>query len=320
VLVPNEKRVCLKNLHVVNGSPSPGQKIMSIDFHNAAAHAALIDIVVDATRFDGGNLGLLLGKHTFANPEHALRNAKVYPLRPGEFIGDWGARGGDAARHLQELLARLDTTHLYELEPSKVAALRGIPLGAGQVLHGALTVLPARRQATTSLNRLAVYQRRDGQLVGGGTYDFQLTRARGLAAVSLIRIVLEKVRITEKHWHLFAHEEYRFRVAVGFNEDPCRLHEVLVPHCGYLKAGQKEVVLNACVFEGYVAENDRLRLAILPSDHSLFHDHPLMLYRRSFDGPPETWVGAYRPGDESPDPEHLKDWEVWYRIESLPLP
>jgi photosystem II stability/assembly factor-like uncharacterized protein len=319
LLVPNEKRVCLKNLHVVSGGPSPGQKIMSIDFHNASAHEALIDIVVDATRYDGGNLGLLLGKHSFANPEHALRNAKIYPLRPGEYIGDWGARGADGASHLQELLARLDTTHLYELDPTRVAELRGIPLGAGQVLHGALTALPSRRQTYTSPNRLAIYQRRDGRLVGGGTYDFQLTRAKGLAAVSRVRIVLEKVRVTEKHWHLFAHEEYRFRVAVGFNEDECRLHEVLIPHCGYLKPGQKEVVLNACVFEGFVAENDRLRLAILPSDHSLFHDHPLMLYRRSFDGPPETWVGTYRPDDESPDAEHLKDWEVWYRIESLPL-
>jgi hypothetical protein len=59
-----------------------------------------------------------------------------------------------------------------------------------------------------------------------------------------------------------------FRVAVGFNEDECRLHEALLPHCAYLKPGQKEVVPNACVFEGLVAENDRLRLAILPSDHS----------------------------------------------------
>jgi hypothetical protein len=320
LLVPNEKRVCLKNLNVVNAGPSSGQKIMGIDFHNASATEALIDILVDATRFDGANLGLLLGRHRFADPETALRNATVYPLRPGEYLGDWGARGGEGGRHLQELLARLDTTHLYELDPTKLAELRGIPLGPGEVLHGALTTFPSRRSSYTDLNRLAVFQRRDGLLIGGSTFEFRLTRARGLAAVSRIRIVLEKVRITDKHAHLFARDEYRFKVAVGFNESPCRQHEVALPHKGYLKPKHKEIALDACVFEGYVAESDRLRLAILPSDHSLFHDHPLVLFSRAFDGPPETWVGQYRPDDETPDPEHLKDWDVWYRIESLPLP
>jgi hypothetical protein len=319
LLVPNEKRVCLKNLNVVS-TPSPsGQKIMAIDFHNASAAEALIDIVVDATRFDGGNLGLLLGRHSFVNPDTALRNATVYPLRPGEYLGDWGAHDAEGARHLQELLARLDTSFLYELDPSKLAELRGIPLAPGEVLHGALTANPSRRSSYTSLNRLAVLQRRNGLLIGGGTFEFRLTRARGLAAVSHIRIVLEKVRITHKHRHLFAHEEYRFKVAVGFNEIPCRQHEVIFPRKGCFKPEHNEITLDACVFDGYVAEADRLRLAILPSDHSLFHDHPLMLYSRAFDGPPETWVGEYRPDDETPDPEQLKDWEVWYRIESLPL-
>jgi photosystem II stability/assembly factor-like uncharacterized protein len=320
LLVPNEKRVCLKNLNVVSAGPSSGQKIMAIDFHNASAADALIDIAIDATRFDGANLGLLLGTHSFANPETALRNASIYPLRQGEYLGDWGARGGDGARHLQELLARLDTTHLYELDPARLAELRGIPLASGEVLHGALTAYPSRRASYTGLNRLAVFQRRDGLLVGGSTFEFRLTRARGLAAVSRIRIVLEKVRITDRHRHLFACEEYRFKVAVGFNDSPCRLHEMTFPHKGYVKPEDKELTLDACVFEGYVAEADRLRLAILPSDHSLLHDHPLVLYSRAFDGPPETWVGQYRPDDQTPDPEHLKDWELWYRIESLPLP
>ena len=35
-----------------------------------------------------------------------------------------------------------------------------------------------------------------------------------------------------------------------------------------------------------------------------------MLSRRSFDGPPESWVGAYRPHDESPHADMISrvDW------------
>lgn len=318
-LIPNEKRVGLKNLQVVNAGPASSQRVMSIDFHNASDKEALIDIVVDSTRFDGANLGLLLGPHSFANPDEALRNAKRYPLREGEYLGDWGGRGGEGRQHLQELLSRMDLSRLYELDPTKTAELRGIPLAAGAVLHGALTALPARRASYVDANRLAVLQRRDGQLVGGSTFEFQLTRARGLHPVSRIRIVLEKIRITDKHRHLFARDEYRFKVAVGFNEQACRQHERIFPAKGWLKPKDCEIVLEACVFEGYVAEADRLRLAVLPSDHTLLHDHPLVLYSRAFDGPPETWVGSYRPDDQSPDPESLKDWMLWYRIESLPL-
>lgn len=319
LLVPHEKRVGLKNLQVVNPGAAPSQQLMSIDFHNASSRDALIDIVVDATRFDGANLGLLLGRHSFANPDAALRNAKVYPLREGEFVGHFSGRGGERGQHLQQLLARLDLSHLYELDPTKVAELRGIPLAAGAVLHGALTALPARRASYTEPNRLAVLQLRDGLLIGGSTFEFQLTRSRGLHPVSRIRIVLEKIRITDKHRHLFVREEYRFKVAVGFNEQPCRQHETILPAKGFYRPAKGEIVLDACVFEGYVAESDRLRLAILPSDHSLFCDHPLVLYSKALDGPPGTWVGHYRPDDEPADPERLKEWMLWYRIESLPL-
>jgi hypothetical protein len=320
LLVPGEKRVCLKNLHVVNAGPQPQQKLMSIDFHNASTKDALIDILVDAGGFKGGNLGLLLAKHDFANQQEALHNITIYPLRKGEFIGEWGGRGGDTEEAMKRLLANLDLSHLYEIDPTKLGELRGIPLAAGGVLHGALTALPSGKTSYTESNRVAVYQRRDGNVIGGSTFEFRLTRARGLHPVSRIRIVLDKIQITEKHDFLFRHEEYRFKVSVGFNENPCRQHDVVLPAKGYYKPGEDVLTVNACVFEGYAAESDRLRVAILPREHSLFDDEPLVLYQKAFDGPPETWVGRYAPDDETPpDPEKLKDWMVWYHIESLPL-
>jgi hypothetical protein len=94
---------------------------------------------------------------------------------------------------------------------------------------------------------------------------------------------------------------------------------VILPREGAYRRGEREPVVNACVFEGYAAEQDRLSLSIAPEEHSLFHSEKLTVYHRDFDGPPETWVGHYLPGDEPPDPEQLRDWMVWYRIESLPL-
>jgi hypothetical protein len=99
-----------------------------------------------------------------------------------------------------------------------------------------------------------------------------------------------------------------------------------VPERGVLKIGDRpgsnERTLNACVFDGLVAESDRMELAILPEEQDwLDPDDPLGRYYRQFEGPPESWVGIYGPDDESAgsDPERQADWLVWYRIESVPI-
>jgi hypothetical protein len=320
LLIPFEKRVCLKNLHVVDVGPSPSQSLMSIDFHNAFEREMAIDIVIDATRFKGGNLGLLLEQHKLRNVEEALRNARIYPLRKGEFLGNWAVRGAKGKDEgLDARLTALDLTKLYEIEPERVAEVRGILLAAGGVLRGALTALPSRKLDYGELNRVSVLQRTGGNLVGGSTFEFRLKRARGLHPVSKIRIILEKVRIPEKHPLLLIDADYRLKVSVGFNANPCRRYEVILPKEGAYRRGEREPVVNACVFEGYAAEQDRLSLSIAPEEHSLFHSEKLTVYYRDFNGPPETWVGHYLPGDEAHDPEQLRDWMVWYHIESLPL-
>jgi hypothetical protein len=52
------KRVCLKNLHVING-PSPQQTMATIKFHNARDRDKLIDIVIWPVEFSEGAIGLL---------------------------------------------------------------------------------------------------------------------------------------------------------------------------------------------------------------------------------------------------------------------
>jgi len=75
-----------------------------------------------------------------------------------------------------------------------------------------------------------------------------------------------------------------------------------------------------CIFDGFVAERDRMTIALLPVEKDLFGKDQLALYRRKFDNPPENWVGRYGPGDETgSDPEALAEWLVWYRIETIPF-
>jgi hypothetical protein len=113
---------------------------------------------------------------------------------------------------------------------------------------------------------------------------------------------------------------------VSFNNDPCRRHWSRVPQTGHHHIsdwpGRNEKELNVCVFDGYVAEKDNMSISLLPIEEDwLDPDDELSLYRRQFNGPPETWIGNFGPGDESAnsDAEKLSDWMLWYRIESVKL-
>jgi hypothetical protein len=146
-----------------------------------------------------------------------------------------------------------------------------------------------------------------------------------LHPVSRIRVGLEKVRILDDHdpW-LKGRGDFQFTTRVAFNHDSCRRYHARVPQKGVLKISdsprRNERELNVCVFDGFVAESDRMEFSILPVEKDwLDPDDQLTRYYRYFGNAPENWVGSYRPDDESgSDPEHKADWEVWYRVESLP--
>jgi len=60
-LVTGDKRVCLKNLHVVDPGPAPlGMTLVGIDLRNIHKQPVLVDIVVRPSQFSAGFVGLLL--------------------------------------------------------------------------------------------------------------------------------------------------------------------------------------------------------------------------------------------------------------------
>ena len=326
-LIANEKRVCLKNLHVING-PAPQQTMATIDFHDARDRDDVIDIVIRPSEFSEGGIGLLLPPVDFVDEANAFDGVEVVRLREGEDLGRLYVRRGDESGvDLETALERVDKTRAFEFAATHESTLRGIKISRGQTIHGLLTLKGSTKVAAGQSQRFTVMQVQDGGVVGGSTYVLQTGRARKLLPVSRLRITLEKVQILDDHdpW-LKGRGEFVFTACVRFNDEASRHHHVRVPRFGELKIGDQpganEATLDAAIFDGLVAESDRMDMSILPVEQDwLDPDDPLARFDRHFEGGPEGWVGSYAPTDEPPsvDPESLHDWAVWYRIDSIPF-
>lgn len=325
----NEKRVGLKNLHVITSpGPRPTAQLVTLNFHNIRDYD-VIDIVIRPDEFSEGVIGMLAPKLQFRDPEQALHGVSIVPLRENEFVGDWYVKPGDmttkdSQERWQELWEQLDHTHLYEFDGTKISELRGIQIPAKSKLQTVFTVRGSRNVPYGQHQRFAVMQRQDGRIIGGSTFEVRLRRAKALHPVSRIRVILDKVQILDDRDPCFKGAgEFHFNACVAFNADPCRRHFRRLPHTGFYKIsdrpGKNQQVINTCLFDGFVAEADRMTLSLLPIEEDLISpDDKLSRYQRIFNGPPETWVGHYAPEDEGQgDPEVMGDWLVWYHIESI---
>jgi hypothetical protein len=300
VLVDSEKRVCLKNLHVVGPSPSPLQTLVTINFHNALSTADVIDIVVDPKRFQGGTVGMVLEPVEFANRDGALVGVSTYRLREGEDIGRFPGEGNQTMEQNAQrsaMLARLDRTILYEFDPVKRSEIRGIKLAPGQTLHALVSCKGSSNVPYSEAQQFAVMQRQGGSIIGGSTYEVRLLRAARPHPVSRIRVLLESVHVPS---HLF--EDKELTSLISFNDDPFRRHTRSIEPSEHQQI---------CVFDGYVAEEDNMEFTLLRADE----DENATVYRHRFDSPPEAWVGEYemKPGPKG------HSTSLRYRIESVPF-
>lgn len=299
--------------------------MVTVNFHNSRQLSDFMDLVIQPDEFGQGVIGMLAPRLEFRDPEAALEGVEVVPLRRGENVGDWHVRPGRKPTEMpSDLAAKLDFSRLYEFDAAKTSVLKGVKVPKGEKLQTVFTVKGTRNVPYGVHQRFAVMQRQEGELIGGSTFEIRLRRARKLHPVSLIRVVLEKVVVLDdKDPCLKGPGEFAFNACIAFDDDPCRRHFRRLPHCGHYtisdRPGRNEQVVDQCIFEGFVAEADRMRLSILPVEQDLIDpDDPLIRFKRIFNGPPETWVGGYGPDDEGVgDPEAVGDWQVWYRVESL---
>jgi photosystem II stability/assembly factor-like uncharacterized protein len=276
VLIPNEKRVCLKNLHVIDASPSPFHQIVTINFRNVFDEEDLIDIIIRPELMDEGNIGLVLEPHEIANTERALENVEIYSLSKGEYIGEWYEnfsrirvsdlthfpKGQEQISELEgihannlihltaereqilklrnQLIEQLDYTRLYDFDTSKIGMIRGIKLQPNQVLRAVITARANKKVPYDAVQRFTVYQQQRGQIMGGNTYEIRLKRAKGLHPVSKIRVVLERVQILNDHDPcLKGKGEFVFNAYITFNKNPNRRHRIRVPEYGFISIGDK---------------------------------------------------------------------------------
>jgi photosystem II stability/assembly factor-like uncharacterized protein len=326
LLINSEKRVCLKNLHVITvPGPQPQQMITTMEFHNARNHDDIIDILIDPAEFGEGSIGMLLQSVDFVNKDKALDGVKVYNLREGEDIGKLYSRGRKTEANEREIFKKIDLTKVYEFDTSKVSALRGIKLGAGQAIQGIITVKGSKKTKHGASQKFTVMQKQSNTIVGGSTYEYRLKRTRGLLPVSRIRIVLDKIRILDDHepWYK-GKADVNILSKISFNEDEHRNIYRSIPLDGIMKIsdkpGKNEKTLGICLFDGYVGESDQLSLSIFPTERDTFDpDDPYTPFIYHFEGSPETWVGSYGPDHSHHDKEKMQDWMVWYTVQSLPL-
>jgi photosystem II stability/assembly factor-like uncharacterized protein len=327
-LIKSEKRVCLKNLHVVNSlGPRPAQTLVSIKFHNAKKIEDLVDIIVDPVDFTEGTIGMLLEPIVFSNRNEALHGVHLYPIKEGEDVGEWYVRPGtklEIDRNNQ--WQTIDRSQVYEFDASKNSEIRGIKIKPNQTIHAVVTFKGSHNVPYGRTQKFAIMQRQDGEIVGGSTYEVRLRRAAALLPVSRIRIVLEKVRIlVDKDPWIKGRRKFHFMACVSFNNDPCRRHWSRVPQKEHYKISDwprsKKRKIDLCVFDGYVAEKDNMLISILPGKEEwLDPEDKLSLYIRRFNGPPETWVGSYSSSNHKQgytNGKKISYWQLWYRIESV---
>jgi photosystem II stability/assembly factor-like uncharacterized protein len=282
-LVPSDKRVCLKNLHIVDPPPGPMRKTMTaIDFVNVSSRSAVMDIQMTPVGFANGTIGLLLPKVTFADTENESTGVDIIPLRLDDPIGSWYTNeDAELERLLAARLAACDRTHLYEFDSTKVSELRGLNLAANETLHGIIVTSLENDVSVTGPARLYVTQF-EGRLIGGGSmfqFGYDLPPVGTLPQPIRLQITSDCLMWTGcGHHKLCCTLVVRITVA----DDPNRAYDhVLWDIRRETKPGT--------VFDGILMNGDSLTITVLEKHVGGMEN----LYQHRFDGRVRSWLGKH---------------------------
>ena len=98
LLIKSEKRVCLKNLHVVESDgPRPQQTMATIRFNNMRDHHDVMDIIIRPTEFSEGTIALLLAGLFLFDGAPTVRAPVLWPT--ALVLGGASAWAGRMAWH-----------------------------------------------------------------------------------------------------------------------------------------------------------------------------------------------------------------------------
>jgi hypothetical protein len=178
MLVPNDKHITLRNLHVITvpappgGSPTPFTA--TLDFHNPYPFPQFFDIVFDRSLLPRGtSLSLLLPNVVTRTPlaRKPEKGIEIVSLTNRE----WWWR--DAKR-----LAKRGWSHHCRVEAGLddltcnpgVAHIPGLLIPAGAKLRTAVIISPPPKAKPGSSFRFAVQQRQEGLIIGGSTFEIRI--------------------------------------------------------------------------------------------------------------------------------------------------
>ncbi len=281
-LVTGDKRITLKNLHVIDPGPAPaGMTMVGIDFNNPNKIDAVADIIIRPSLFDRGMIALLLPKVEFVDKVESFGVQRIH-LAPGDPIAPWYMRGKKAnEKQLYDRWYELDHNYVWIFSSTQVSKLAGISLRANQTLRGALVCSHKRDVPTPVAPRISIEQRIDGMPVGGSTfqigYDNGITY--GLSLPRHIRIIVDHLR-----WHREKKTTLWVRTTIADNPD----RSVLRPF------NDHRSVTGQCLYDGYLADGESLSLELLEVEHCEDPDKGERLFRQQFKESVSDWLGTHK--------------------------
>ena len=135
-----------------------------------------------------------------------------------------------------------------------------------------------------------------------------------------VRVVLDKIRITDDREPFFKGKgEFRFSAKVWTPDNEGILTEHIFPDHGVFRLsdlpGSNEVTFDAVLFEDWAEGTLAIEVGGVELD-TFDPDDRLVPFKRVFTGDPAAWHGHYAPTGEAIDPQDLRGWQIWFRIEA----
>jgi hypothetical protein len=130
------------------------------------------------------------------------------------------------------------------------------------------------------------------------------------------RVILEKIYIVDDMDPFpKGSGEIDLEIQVNSEDYEGSVKRTHLPKHGHYKIKSGEMVdINEIIFENVVKDHMAIRIDATEKD-STDPDDNLGSYTRIFKGDPNAWAGKYTPDDEIVDPENLRFWKVFYRVE-----
>jgi hypothetical protein len=175
-LVPNDKHVGLRNLHVITGSAplggSPFPQFSWLNFHNPFPYPQFFDLVVDRRALGREvDVALLLPEVAARSDVRKLR-APGIRVQPAKQRGWWTPALKDAGRHAFALAVLVD--HPDDDPCGRAPTIAGVLLHPDRPLKVGIVIRQSRHAKPGDKAVFSLLQRAGGVLVGGSTFELRV--------------------------------------------------------------------------------------------------------------------------------------------------